>query len=137
LTNKPLHIALWLAQILLALAFGFFGFTKATGDLAMLSQMMTWIPSVPAAFIRFIGIAEILGAIGMILPALTRIKPMLTPLAAIGFATIQVLAIILHAVREETAFTIGLNLPLLALALFVMWGRGRKLPIVPRAAVSA
>jgi DoxX-like family len=137
LTIRPLSIALWGAQILLALAFGFFGFTKATGDLAVLSQMMTWIPSVPGAFIRFIGIAEILGAVGMILPALTRIKPILTPLAALGFATIQALAIGLHAARGETAFTIDLNMPLLALALFVMWGRGRKLPIAPRAVVHA
>ena len=137
MTDKPLHITLWVAQILLALGFGFFGFTKATGDLAVLSQMMTWIPSVPAAFIRFIGIAEILGAIGMILPSATRIKPMLTPLAAVGFATIQVLAIGLHAIRGETAFTIGLNLPLLGLALFVMWGRGRKLPIASRTSIPA
>ena len=134
MTFKPLNITLWAAQILLALAFGFFGFTKATGDLTALSQMMTWIPSVPAAFVRFIGVAEILGAIGMILPSLTRIKPMLTPLAGLGFATIQVLAIALHAVRGETAFTIGLNIPLLALALFVMWGRSRKLPIAARTA---
>ena len=136
MTFKPLNIALWAAQILLALAFGFFGFTKATGDLAVLSQMMTWIPSVPGAFVRFIGVVEILGAIGMILPSLTRIKPMLTPLAASGFATIQVLAIALHAVRGETAFTIGLNIPLLALALFVMWGRARKLPIAARTATA-
>lgn len=136
MTSRPLNIALWAAQILLALAFGFFGFNKAIGDLATLSHMMTWIPSVPAALVRFIGIAEVLGAIGMILPSLTRIKPMLTPLAAMGFVTIQVLAIALHASRGETVSTIGLNLPLLALALFVLWGRGRKLPIVERNAVS-
>ena len=93
MTRQPLNIALWAAQILLALAFGFFGFMKATGDLAALAQMMTWIPAVPAAFVRFIGCAEILGAIGMILPPLTRIKPMLTPLAALGFVTIASLAI--------------------------------------------
>ena len=137
MTMKPLNISLWVAQILLALGFGFFGFNKAMGDLAVLSQMMTWIPNVPAAFVRFIGVAEILGAIGLILPSLTRIKPMLTPLAAMGLAVIQVLAITLHAVRGETAFTIGLNLPLLALALFVLWGRARKLPISSRTAVSA
>ena len=133
MTRQPLNIALWAAQFLLALAFGFFGFMKATGDLAALAQMMTWIPAVPAAFVRFIGCAEILGAIGMILPPLTRIKPMLTPLAALGFVTIQVLAIAMHAVRGETTQTIGLNIPLLALALFVLWGRTRSLPIADRA----
>ncbi len=132
MTDKSLNIVLWAAQILLALAFGFFGFNKAFGNLAELAKIMTFIPSVPAALIRFIGTAEILGAIGMILPSITRIKPMLTPLAALGFATIQVLAIILHAVRGETGQTIGLNVPLLALALFVMWGRGRRLKIAER-----
>ena len=133
MASKPLNIALWAAQILLALAFGFFGFTKATGDLAQLSQMMTWIPAVPPALVRFIGVAELLGAAGMILPAVTRIRPGLVPLAALGFVTIQVLAIAMHATRGETAMTIGLNLPLLALALFVAWGRGRRLPILARA----
>ena len=126
---KSLNLWLWIAQLLLALGFGFFGFTKATGDLATLAQMMTWIPTVPPALVRFIGVAELLGAAGMILPAITRIRPGLIPLAALGFALIQLLAIALHAVRGETAMTIGLNLPLLALALFVAWGRGRKLPI--------
>ena len=133
MTNRIFNIALWTAQILLTLGFGFFGFTKATGDLAALSQMMTWIPDVPAAFVRFIGVAELLGAAGMILPAITRIRPGLVPLAALGFATIQVLAIAMHAARGETAMTIGLNLPLLALSLFVAWGRGRKLPFSARA----
>ena len=131
---KSLNIWLWIAQLLLALGFGFFGFTKATGDLATLAQMMTWIPAVPPALVRFIGVAELLGAAGMILPAITRIRPSLIPLAALGFAVIQMLAIAMHAVRGETAMTIGLNLPLLALALFVAWGRGRRLPISAKAA---
>jgi uncharacterized membrane protein YphA (DoxX/SURF4 family) len=133
MSGKPLHIALWAAQALLALAFGFFGFNKATGDLVALSQMMTWIPDVPALFVRFVGVMEVLGAIGMILPGVTRIKPGLTPLAALGFAFIQILAIGMHAARGETPYTIGLNLPLLALSLFVLWGRGRKLPVMPKA----
>ena len=130
---KPLSAALWTAQILLALGFGFFGFTKATGDLAVISQMMTWIPQVPPAFVRFIGVAELAGAAGMILPAVTRIRPNLVPLAALGFVTIQVFAIALHAVRGETAHSIGLNFPLLAMSLFVAWGRSRKLPIAAQA----
>ena len=137
MNRSPLNIALWIAQILLALAFGFFGVMKATGDLAAMQQMMTWIASVPAMFVRAIGVAEILGAIGMILPSATRVMPKLTPLAAAGFATIQVLAMAMHAMRGETGQTIGLNVPLLALSLFVMWGRGRKLPIAGRSATPA
>jgi hypothetical protein len=62
-------------------------------------------------------------ALGIILPILTGILPWLTPLAAIGFLIIQVLAIGLHARRDETAKTVALNLVLLALSVFVIWGR--------------
>ena len=76
---------------------------------------------------------ELAGALGMILPAATRILPWLTPLAALGFAVIQVLAIGTHALLGETAQTLPINLVLLALSLFVAWGRMRKAPILPRA----
>jgi hypothetical protein len=83
-------------------------------------------------FIRFIGLCELAGAIGIILPAATRILPFLTPLAALGFVTIQVLAIGFHAIRGETAMSWPINALLLGLSLFVLWGRTRKLPIQPR-----
>lgn len=132
--GKPLNIALWAAQILLAAAFGAFGFMKAFGDLTALTAMMRWIASVPAWLPRAIGALELLGAAGVILPALTRIRPALTPLAALGFAAIQLLAIAFHASRGETAHTIGLNLALLALAIFVAWGRGHRVRREARAA---
>jgi hypothetical protein len=84
---------------------------------------MKWPGDVSAALVRFVGIAEILGPIGLILPMLTGILPWLTPLAAIGLAIIQVLAIGFHARRGETAKTLPANLVLLALSLFVVWGR--------------
>lgn len=133
MNRNILHIALWAAQLLLALVFGFFGFLKATGDLGELAKMMGWIHDVPALLVRGIGFAEILGAAGMILPPLTRIRPGLTPLAAAGFATIQLLAMALHASRGETGQTIGINLALLGLSLFVIWGRTRAAPIAARA----
>lgn len=70
---------------------------------------------------------------GILLPALTRILPRLTPLAALGFVTIQVLAIGFHAVRSELGMAMPLNLVLLGLSLFVLWGRATKLPIAGRA----
>ena len=126
-------IGLWVAQILLAVAFGGAGFMKLTTPPATLVGMMGhWVEVVPSWLVLFIGTMEVLGALGMILPAATRILPMLTPAAAVGFAIIQVLAIGVHASTSETAKTLPLNLVLLALALLVAWGRSRKAPIFPR-----
>ena len=68
----------------------------------------------------------------MILPAATRILPWLTPLAAAGFAVVQIAAIALHATCGEIAMTLPINLLLRGLSLYVLWGRWRRLPIAPR-----
>jgi DoxX-like family len=128
------RISLWAAQVILAVLFGLAGVLKTTMAPAELPPMgIAWATDVPVALLRFIGAAELLGAIGVVLPALTRILPLLTPAAAVGFATIQVLAIGFHAIRGETGATLPLNIALLALSLFVIWGRIRKAPIEPRA----
>jgi hypothetical protein len=126
-------IGLWAAQILLALAFGMAGFLKTVTPVTDLGAMMNWVTVTPEWLVRFIGIVEFAGAAGMILPAGTRILPWLTPLAALGFAVIQVLAIGVHANLGETAMSLPMNLALLALAVFVVWGRSRRAPISPRA----
>ena len=72
-----------------------------------------------------------LGVIGLILPFLTRILPGLTPLAALGLSVIQVLAIPFHISRGEP-FALPVNLTLLALSLFIPWGRWKKSPIAGR-----
>jgi uncharacterized membrane protein YphA (DoxX/SURF4 family) len=118
-----LNFWLWAAQIVLALMFGTAGVMKAFRPIADLTSMMQWPGDVPVALTRFVGIAESLGAIGMILPMLTGILPWLTPLAAIGFAIIQILAIAFHARRGETAKSLPMNLVLLVLSAFVAWGR--------------
>jgi len=115
-------IALWIAQILLALANGFAGFMKTFRPIPDLTAMMKWPGEYPAALTRFIGIVELLAAAGLILPAATGILPWLTPLAALGVAAIQVLAIGFHAMRGETQQTIIANLILLGLSLFILWG---------------
>lgn len=125
-------IGLWVAQILLALGFGSAGVMKLFMPVVDLGTQMHWVSVTPEWLVRFIGAAELAGALGMILPAATRILPWLTPLAALGFAVIQVLAIGTHASLGETAMTLPANLVLLALSLFVAWGRWRKSPIPPR-----
>jgi len=71
-------------------------------------------------------------AIGVVLPALTRIKSILVPLAALGFSILQVLAIGFHIMRGEFAQMAPINLTLLGLSLFVLWGRIKKSPIAAR-----
>jgi hypothetical protein len=127
--SKALHIALWVAQLLLFLAFlGAGGMKLVTPAAKLLEYDAT--QSIPLT--RFIGVAEVLGALGMILPAATRIRPRLTPLAALGLFTIMVLAAGHHTMRGDigTAFPVVGTLG--ALAAFVAWGRGKKVPIAPR-----
>lgn len=129
--SKALHIALWVAQVLLALAFGMAGVMKSFTPLAELATKLPWVASSPAALVRFIGVSELAAAIGLILPAATRIKPSLTPLAGAGLVVIMVLALAFHAVHSEfSAFPV--NLVLGGLAAFVAWGRFKKAPIQSR-----
>ena len=127
-----MHIVLWLVQILLACAFGMAGFMKSTQPVDVLAQSgIQWATQVPVALVRFIGISELLGAIGLILPAATRIKPVLTPLAALGILTIMILAMAFHLSRGEPQI-LPVNMVLGGLATFVAWGRTAKVPISPR-----
>jgi putative oxidoreductase len=123
------NILLWVVQILLACAFGMAGFMKATQPLDVLAANgIAWAPQVPLALVRFIGISEFLGAVGLILPALTKIKPFLTPLAALGLLTIMILAMGFHVSRGE-AGALPFNIVLGGLAAFVTWGRTSRAPI--------
>ncbi len=99
---------------------------------ALVGMGMAYAGALPEAFIRFVAFMEILGAIGLLLPAATRILPWLTPLAAVGLSFVQLSAIVLHALRGETAMTLPVNLVLLALSLFILWGRWQKAPIAVR-----
>jgi uncharacterized membrane protein YphA (DoxX/SURF4 family) len=126
-----LKIALWAAQILVGLPFIGIGLMKLLTPIPKLAAMLPWTGQLPEAFVRFIGVVDITGGVGMLLPALTRIKPGLTVWAALGCTVLQVFAIIFHTSRGEAAFTPG-NYVFLALSIFVLWGRGRKAPISPR-----
>jgi putative oxidoreductase len=129
--SKGLHIALWVFQVLLGAMFTMAGFGKTFTPLNELSGQMTWVTAVPEGLVRFIGVSELLGGLGLLLPSILRIKPVLTPLAAAGLAVIMVLAAIFHLTRGEFP-GIGVNLVIAALALFVAWGRYKKAPIQAR-----
>jgi uncharacterized membrane protein YphA (DoxX/SURF4 family) len=127
---RGLNIALWVVQVLLALVFGFAGTMKVFTPIDELAKNGAWIRNAEA-LIRFIGISELAGALGMLLPGLSHIKPKLTSLAAVGLFTVMVLATGFHLMRGEarmTPLTVGLGL----LAAFVAWGRFRKAPIAAR-----
>lgn len=110
----------WAASILLALLYALAGVMKGFRPIADLSKMMGWPGDVPAWLVRFIGFAELAGAIGLILPVWTGILAWLTPLAAIGLSLVQVLAIPFH-IRRGEGKAVPMNLVLLALSLFVLW----------------
>jgi uncharacterized membrane protein YphA (DoxX/SURF4 family) len=118
--NK-MNIALWGGQILLACFYAFTGFMKVSQPIDALQAMMGWPASYPV-LTRFVGAAELAGAIGLILPLATKIQPRLTSLAAAGLALIQILAILFHLSRSEFGI-IPINIVLLALAVWIYRGR--------------
>ncbi|WP_249147286.1 DoxX family protein [Bradyrhizobium jicamae] len=130
-SGRALRIGLWVAQGLLFFTFVAAGLVKTLTPIPQLAAMMPWTGEHSEAFVRIIGLIDLAGGIGILLPALTRILPNLTVLAALGCSVLQVFAIAFHVSRGEAPVT-PLNLVLLALALFVLWGRGRILPIAPR-----
>lgn len=126
-----MNIALWIVQSLLAAMFLMAGANKLFQSTEELSKMLPWVTSVPAGLVKFIGISELLGGLGLLLPSLLRIKPILTPYAAIGLSLVMLFASIFHISRGENS-VIGMNFVLMALAIFVAWGRTKKAPISPK-----
>lgn len=117
-----MNIALWIAQGLLAAMYLMAG-TMKTFQTEKVRPTMTWTQGRSDAFVRFVGISELLGAIGLILPMLTGILPWLTPIAAIGLALIQLLAIVTEHLPKKEFNIIPVNVVLLGLAFFVVFGR--------------
>lgn len=89
--------------------------------------MMSWVNALPRRLLTLIGICEILGGIGLVLPALTNILTWLTPLAGLLLAILMLLAAVFHFPRREYP-AIVINLVLLALAAFVAYGRFVAVP---------
>lgn len=117
-----MNIALWIVQVALAAMFAMAGVTKLTKPRADLFDQLPWADDFSDTTVKTIGAAELAAATGLILPALTGIAPVLTPLAATGLAIIMILAAITHVRRREPV-AIGFNVILLAAAAFVAWGR--------------
>ncbi len=127
-----MNIVLWIIQVLLALLFLFAGGTKLVLPMDVLTAMGS--PNqvhLPGLLIRFIGVCEVLGALGLILPGLFRIKASLTPLAAAGLVIIMIGAVVLTIMGDGIAPAL---LPLVVglLLALVAYGRWRLVPLAAR-----
>jgi len=116
------NVVLWVLQGLLAALYATAGVLKTTQPKDKLAARLPWTEDFSAATVKVIGSAELLGALGLILPAATGILPWLTPLAATGLAVVMLLAVLTHARRKEPQ-GIAFAFVLLVLAAFVAWAR--------------
>jgi putative oxidoreductase len=125
-----MNIVLWVVQVLLALAFFAHGWLFLFPPAAIAEQMNA---SLPRWFQLFLGVAEVLAAVGLTLPGVTRIMPWLVTAAAAGIIIVTVSATAFHLVRGEMS-SAAITLLLLAMATFVAYMRHRVLPIGVRRA---
>jgi uncharacterized membrane protein YphA (DoxX/SURF4 family) len=130
--SKGLSASLWIVQSLLALTFVGTGIWKLGTPVPELAAKMPWMGEVSPAFLYLTAVLDLLVGLGVILPSVTRIKPGLAVLGALGCAALMVGAIVFHVSRGEGAKA-PFNVLLAALAVFVAWGRRSKAPIEPRA----
>lgn len=120
-----MNIVLWILQVLLAVGFFAHGLLFLAPPPELVEQMNA---SLPRWFQLFLGVAEVLAAVGLTLPGLTRILPWLVSWAAVGIMVVMVSATIWHLVRGEMS-SAAITLVLLAMATFVAYMRHRVIPI--------
>jgi uncharacterized membrane protein len=124
-----MNIVLWIVQVLVGLAFIMVGVNHGfRAEQIKTQQGMQWVSALPQGLLLFIGICEILGGVGVILPAATGVLSWLTPLAAALLAVMMLLAAGFHLPRKEYPNMV-FNLILLALAAFIAYGRYFIAPI--------
>ena len=132
--RSTMNIAIWTLQVLWGVFFSLTGFGKAVMiNAALWNQArleVTWFSAVPQDLFIFIGVCEFLGGVGLILPAMTGIKPKLTPFAAIGLTLVMILAAGFHIARGEYNF-LPTNVVLGGVAAFIAHERLFVKPIAP------
>lgn len=114
----PVNITLWIIAGILAAVFLLAGAVKVTQPREKLAEQMGWVTDSSDGFVKFVGAVEVLGAVGLVLPAATGIAVWLTPMAAAGLALTMVGAVVVHLRRGETAGAVP-SLVLGVLAAFV------------------
>ncbi|WCN78762.1 DoxX family protein [Micromonospora sp. LH3U1] len=128
-----MNVVLWIIQILLAVVFAGAGFAKLTQPKDKLRELMRWVDPVPPTQVKALGAVELLAALGLVLPPLTGIATVLTPLAAVGLVIVMIGGILVHlrdmkkqdtGDRRKTEIQGAITCAvLLVLAAVVAWGR--------------
>lgn len=117
-----MNVFLWIVQAILAALFAMSGLGKVLQPKDKLAGKYPWMEDVSQATVRFIGVMELLGAIGLIVPAAAGIAPVLTPIAGTGLAVLAILAAAMHIRRKEPS-GVAVTAILFVLAALVAWGR--------------
>ena len=115
-----MNIAYWIVAAVLAIFYIYSGAAKVVRSREQLQPMMGWVERAPMWGVRVIGVLEVLGAVGLVLPPLTGVAPGLAVAASVGLVLVQIGGITVHLVRRE-AKVLGLNIALLALAAVEIW----------------
>lgn len=123
-TSKFMNVALWTAQLLLA-SLMLMGAALKFMPIEKLAAMMPWTGEVPPAIVRLLGLIDLLGGAGLLLPAVLNLPPRLTIWASLAILALMVCAIVFHISRGEAPVT-GLNILAALLAVFIAWGRAKK-----------
>ncbi|WP_183573666.1 DoxX family protein [Mucilaginibacter sp. X5P1] len=126
-TSKTINVILWITQMLLAVTFIWAASMKLFKPADLPWQ---WIKENPN-LVKATGILDLLAGIGLLLPALLRIRPQLTIYASYGTIVLMICAIIFHISRGE-ASQIGFNIFIALIAVFIAWGRQKKAPIISK-----
>jgi uncharacterized membrane protein YphA (DoxX/SURF4 family) len=123
-----MNVAIWVLQILLALAFLLAGVTKVSQPRQKLAASMGWVEDFSDTGVRTIGALEVLAGVALLMPAVTGVATVLVPLAAVGLVLLMVGAAVTHRRRGELPMA-GVNGVLLLLAVVVAWARFGPYPL--------
>jgi uncharacterized membrane protein len=124
-----MNVVVWIVTVLLTLAFLGAGFMKITGKREQLLERMPWVADFTQTQVKGIGAVEVLGALGLVLPAITGIAPVLVPLAATGLTITMVIAAVVHIRRGDGAAAAIPSIVLGLLSAFVAWARFGPYPL--------
>jgi putative oxidoreductase len=130
-SSKSLNITLWILQVLVAAFFLMAGTMKLTQPIVKLSAMLPWTGQIPEILVRLLGMIDIVGAVGILLPGILRTRPRLIIWAALGIMLLMASAITFHISRGE-AYGITPNILILLLAAAIAWGRTKKASVEAR-----